>query len=333
MRSPIPLAVAVVLIVLLGADLASRYLGAAADAAPTFVASAKPLSADEKLAQYSLLDTTKVLNLKKHYIVDFRELKEQLLALQKTVPFKSYIYVSYLNNSAWVGIDERDSFFAASQVKIPLAMATYKAIENGILTPETEYTLTPEDLNGDFGELYKKGPGTTIALKDLLHLMLSQSDNTAMEAIRSIFARVGVQDPMDDVYANLGWDFLPTIKSGTDPSQDQNYRKISVKVLANMFLALYSGAYLNLDHSQAILADLTKTPFDTQLDAGVPKDIPVAHKVGVATAYDTFSDCGIVYAPSRNYLVCVGVEGTDQAHADSYISAVSKTVYDYIISN
>ncbi|MFA6365159.1 MAG: serine hydrolase [Candidatus Paceibacterota bacterium] len=291
------------------------------------------MSIDEKLSKFNFLDATKVLDLKKHYIVDFSDLKKELLKEREKQSFKSYIYFSYLNNNAWVGLGERDGFYAASLVKVPLAMATYKAIEDGRLTLDVKYTITKDDIDDGFGDLYKDGLGKTLTVKELVDTMLIHSDNTAKNSIQSIFSKLGVSDPMDDVYANLGWDFLPSIESGGDPTRDQNYRQISTKVLSNMFLALYSGTYLSLEHSQSILVDLAATPFNKQIDAGVPVGVSVAHKIGVSIPDKTFSDCGIVYAPNRNYILCVGVVGVDEAGANNFISNISKTVYQYVINN
>ena len=100
-----------------------------------------------------------------------------------------------------------------------------------------------------------------------------------------------------------------------------------------MFLALYNAAYITPTHSQAVLEYLSKTPFDDQIDAGVPEGITVAHKIGVYDSDLTYSDCGIVYAPNRNYLLCVASVGVSDKAASAFIANVSKSVYDYVMNN
>lgn len=288
--------------------------------------------AQERSGKLPFLNVAKVLDLDKHYIVDMSDLRTAIVAEQKKHTLKSYVYFNYLNSGSWIGLNEREAFYAASTIKIPLAMAAYKAVDEGKMALTDTYELQPADLDQNFGTLFQKGPGTKLTLSDYLGIMLRQSDNTARNGIYGLFNNIGVSDPLQDVYANLGWDFLPGIVSGSD-SPTQDYSEISVKVLSNMFLALYNATYVSPEDSNQILSYLAETPFDSQIDAGVPDGVPVAHKVGIAVDRGTYSDCGIVYAPNRNYLLCVGVEGASEKEADELISGISKVTYDYVISH
>lgn len=295
-----------------------------------------PAVAQNKISQYSYLNPARVADIGKHYIIDFTGLRKSLNGIaskQKSLNKKVYIYFVYLNNSSWVGINEREEFAAASLVKVPLAIATYKAFEENKLSPADQYTVMEEDLDSNFGELYKTALGRTFTLAELVSIMLEKSDNTAKNAITSTFRKIGVIDPFEEVYSNLGWEFLPSIGGGVDVVQNQNYQKISVKVLSNMFLALYNAQYLNMESSQKILEDLSNTSFDKQIRAGVPRDVPVSHKIGVAGGVNISSDCGVVYAPGRNYLLCLGAEGMNETESNDFMEEVSRTVYDYVINN
>ncbi len=286
---------------------------------------------DVKVNPY--VNPAKVMEIGKHYIIDFSALRDKLRASTASQKSPVYVYFNYLNNGSWIGINEREEFTAASLVKVPLAMAVYKAVEDGRLSLDTKYALSESDLDSNFGDLYKVGVGQEYTMDELVSIMLRQSDNTAKNAITSIFTKVGIMDPLQDVYVNLGWDFLPALSNGDNVTPDQNYTKISLKVLSNMFVALYNATYINIEHSQAILEHLTQTSFSDEIDAGVPDDISVSHKIGVGGADNTYSDCGIVYAPNRHYLLCIGTEGLSEKQADVFMADISRQVYDYVISN
>lgn len=286
-----------------------------------------------KEEKYPYLNKTKIYELGKHYIIDFSDLKRSLIAVQKKYPQKTFIYFDYLNNGSWVGLGERDEFTAASLVKVPLAMAIYKAIEDGRLKPEQSYTLDDLDLDSDFGNLYKVGPDNSFTIEALVKIMLGQSDNTARTALYRALSRIGISDPLADVYSSLGWEFAPPLLSDNQNADPNYYNKISLKVLSNMFLALYNATYVNLDHSQKILGFLANTQFNDKIRAGVPEDVAVAHKIGTAGAENTFSDCGIVYAPNRHYILCVGSNGGDEKRAAQFMAEVSKAAYDFVIGN
>ncbi len=285
---------------------------------------------------YGLINKTVVYDLGKHYIIDFSELRETLFALQKKYDFKTYIYFNYLNNGSWIGFNERDYFPAASLVKVPLAMSVMKSIEENRLSLDQSYTLEDLDLDSNFGDLYERGSGWKFSVKDLMGIMLQQSDNTARSALFNVLSRIGINDPLYEVYSALGWDYIATIEPGENEykTPDPNlYADINLKLLSNMFIALYNSSYLNLDNSQQLLKYLALTPFNDKIRAGVPEDVIVSHKIGIASDKGTFSDCGIVYAPNRNYLLCLGASGGSEVEADKFMSEVSKEIYDYVIKN
>ena len=89
--------------------------------------------------------------------------------------------------------------------------------------------------------------------------------------------------------------------------------------------------FLNFDDSQAILNDLTTDSNDnSRIRAGVPSNIPVARKIGSFSDL-TQSDCGIIYVPDKNYLLCVMLDESGPA-ADKDIKNLSTMVYKYINS-
>jgi beta-lactamase class A len=91
---------------------------------------------------------------------------------------------------------------------------------------------------------------------------------------------------------------------------------------------LYLACFVNKDHSQQILRDLTQTPFSDRISDGVPKDVLVAHKIGVY-GDQADSDCGIVYLPDRHYLLCI-MFALPPAQANQHMATVSKLVYDFV---
>jgi len=55
----------------------------------------------------------------------------------------------------------------------------------------------------------KLGPDNQFSVEELIKIMLNQSDNTAANAIFNIFSKIGVQDPLSDIYSDLGWEIMP----------------------------------------------------------------------------------------------------------------------------
>jgi len=199
-------------------------------------------------------------------------------------------------------------------------------VEDGELSLDQSYTLDQLDLDSNFGQLYKAGPDNSFTLRELLQIMLENSDNTAMNALLKVTRLIGQDDAFSDVYDFMGWGPAELGKTPT-------YNQINLKTLSNMFVALYNAKYDDPADSQMILSYLDDSTFNDQIVAGVPADIPVAHKFGVDAADKTYSDCGIVYAPNRNFLLCLGSIGGDQKAANAFMKEISSAAYAYVINN
>jgi beta-lactamase class A len=287
---------------------------------------AEQLLTQENNNNQTLLNPTVVSKQASHFIINFQPLRSQFDEIQKKYPQHTYIYFSYLNNAAWVGVNERELFTGASTVKVPLAMTLLRSVEQGLIDLHTTYSLEQQDLNKDFGDLYKVGAGKNYSLEELMTYMLQDSDNTAANAVMKSLNRIGLSSPLDEVYRAMGWDYNVF---GEQPKYD----KITVKLLSNMFLALYNATFISPEHSQMILDKLTHTRFNEKIMAGIPEGIVVAHKVGIAPNQETFVDCGIVYAPRRPYIICLGSNGGDEEKATAFMKEVSAATYQYVINN
>lgn len=283
------------------------------------------LSSSQKIEEYKLINPTVLADIGKHFIVNFQPLREELKKITQKYPQKTYFYFSYLNNGSWIGVNEKENFAAASLAKVPLSMAVYKAAEEGKLSLNQIYSIDELDLNSGFGDLYKDGKDKAFTVEELVKIMLEQSDNTALNAILTIFSRIGINNPYDEVYQSFGWIL--------DMDKSVNANEINLKTLSNMFLSLYNSTYLSLANSEKILSYLANTPFNDKLVAGIPEGITVSHKIGISGGNETFSDCGIIYAPQRNYLLCLGSNGADLNAANRFMSESSKAVYNFLINN
>lgn len=82
------------------------------------------------------------------------------------------------------------------------------------------------------------------------------------------------------------------------------------------------------EHSNTILEDLTHSANSKRIRAGVPAEVPVAHKIGSFSDI-TQSDCGIVYVPDRHYTLCIMLD-TNGPDADKHIKEITRMTYDYV---
>ena len=246
----------------------------------------------------------------------------------KAILSRYSVYFRDQNNGFWVGINEDDTYNPASMLKVALAIAVYKQAEKdpSFLTESRVYTPVLAAINQDlsFALPTELQVGKAYKIEDLVNKMIVDSDNGAKDILGNTV------DPkiMSDVYNYL---------SIAVPKDGQDYT-ISAKKYTSFFRTLYNAAYLNQDYSNRLLDMLGRSNFSDGLVAGVPSNVPVAHKYGeyVATGDNTINavqlhDCGIIYSPNNPYVLCVMTQGKDKSDLADVIAAVSKTVYQEVM--
>jgi beta-lactamase class A len=249
-------------------------------------------------------------------IVNFLPLRQQLHNIIDPFQNNFALYFEYLPSGTSIGINRTDEFTAASLLKIPVVMAYYNRKENLGLKGDELVEILPNELNSKYGDLYKKGAGYKISLDDAVKLAITESDNTASLVIADHITN----NDYKDVYEGL--DIPISVKD--------NQPVITANDYTDILKSLFYSSILSPEDSQKILSLMTQTKFHDMLPSGVPSNIPVAHKIGLIDN-QIYQDCGIVYAPKRPYALCM-ISKSDRKTAQTRMSKISKTVYDYVSS-
>jgi len=234
------------------------------------------------------------------------------------VTVKKSFYFEYLPDGTSIRVGADQQLVAASLIKVPLVMNLYKAAELKRVNLDASVTVTAEELDDAYGDLYKRGPGFTLTLRQAAQYALEQSDNTATHVI---------YDHLQNV---LSYEEQSLARLDIDQDLENGQAVITARSYASVLKGLYFASYINKTDSQELLGYLTKSAATNRLVKALPAAVPVAHKIGVNNATWAESDCGIVYVPKRPYLICIMV-GLPENEANDFIAAVSKEVYDYVV--
>jgi beta-lactamase class A len=128
-------------------------------------------------------------------------------------------------------------------------------------------------------------------------LSLTESDNTASLALY----RETKDKLSQDKQAISFLDLEVSYESANDR---EDYVYISSKSYSSVLKCLYLSCFNNFNSSNEILQFLTESKNRDRLASGLPKDLPVANKIGVFQN-KVQSDCAIVYEPKRPYMMCL----------------------------
>lgn len=264
----------------------------------------------------------------------YSDIKSEILSYLKKEEksgnlFGHSFYFRDMNTGLWFGDHESDNFFPASLLKLPIAIAVYKQVESeaSFLKKQLLYTQELASINSA-KQLNAESTlvvGQSYPVDQLVEKMLTISDNGAKNLLLSA---------LDKSYL----DQLLKIVNFADPDAPQSY-EISSRKYANFLRILYGSSYINEEHSEFILELLAKSEFRDGLVAGLPKNVQIAHKFGVYEFQEEIKgkdmltvqlhDCGVVYHPSKPFIICFMTKGKDDASLFKIISHVSQMVYEH----
>lgn len=234
------------------------------------------------------------------------------------------VYFSDLNIGAWFGIGEDENFALASMLKVPVMMAYFKQAQSDPSVLHKKLILEKGELIPNVTQNIK--PGQTIefnkpyTVEELIRRMIVYSDKLADElllinvddaALRNVYKTLGLQCP-DDRRCEV---------------------ESSVKTVSEMLRILYNATYLNDEFSEKALGLMTQSEYRSELVAGLPRLLKVAHKYGERGYAGTdmvLSDCGIVYYPNHPYVLCVMAHGTDKERIGQSIRLTSQIIFSLV---
>jgi len=263
-------------------------------------------------------------------IINFISLRDELRFYVVGRNEKIGIYFEYLPNGTSIGINEKEDFFRASLIKVPVVMRAYKLIEEGKLRKDDVLVIERKHIDPTYGELWKAGEGSRLTVLEAVRLIITKSDNTAYEALNDKIGNSILQEELGQERSVTNvYDFLDIPRKELGVNQ-----YITPKNFSSILKSLYFSAYLSYEYSNEILDFMTTSEYTQSLVEPLPKEIRVAHKFGVYSldkeGFNVHSDCGIIYFPQRPYILCVMVNTPDSDIAEGLIREISEKVYKFV---
>ncbi|OGM20631.1 hypothetical protein A2714_02945 [Candidatus Woesebacteria bacterium RIFCSPHIGHO2_01_FULL_38_9] len=231
------------------------------------------------------------------------------------------LYVIDLESGFSYGVNESETFQAASLIKLPVIAAMYLEAEEGTLDLDSKYRLKNSDKVSGAGTLSGKPAGYEITFANLINLMGKQSDNTAFAISMNLLGDAKI----NDVIKAIGM---------ANTSLDEN--ETTPKDIGIFFEELWYGNIVSQENRDKILDSLTETSFEEWLVAGIPGGTRLAHKYG--REVHVVNDAGVVFAeelsepggsPSRRpFVVVIMSKGVIENEADEIFPELARIVYD-----
>jgi beta-lactamase class A len=240
-------------------------------------------------------------------------------------------YVEDLNSGSWLGWEEKTEVIPASLLKITIAMAVMKKLDDKDWELDDSLTVKLEYKDKSFGKLWQIPDGTTRTVDELLDEMLKRSDNTAS---KTLFFNLSSEEK-DNVFNHIG---LVNPEGSAYENMEDSFYRLTPRNLASMFRSLYNGLYLTRESSNILLEKMADTEFDNLVATSIPSEIKISHKIAAfadpnIAKYQNYHDCGIAYAPDHPYLFCLITKNMDSKEAEKTIVEMSGIIYDFFSKN
>lgn len=244
------------------------------------------------------------------------------------------IYVKNLQTGSTVSINADTIFPTASIVKVPIMVGIMDKIEKGelkydqTLTYKDSLLYAGEDILGSFKNDEK------IALKKVMMLMLTTSDNTASLWLQSL---AGTGSRINTILDSLG--FKNTrVNSRTEGRIDDwkvyGWGQTTPEEMARLYEMIYTQKVISPSASERMMRVLGRNFWDAQALSQIPPTVEVFSKNGAVNS--SRSEVMIVNDKQNPYILSLFTKNnkdeswTDTNEAWTLARKISKLVWDYL---
>ena len=229
---------------------------------------------------------------------------------------KVYLYAKNLDTGQSYALNPDERVQTASTIKLPIMAAVFAAVEAGKAKWTEELTLTQDERVSGSGILGEISNGVKLPIRDIVHLMIVVSDNTATNMIIQRFTADMVNAEMDKLGLRKTRSLRKVRGDGNDLKPPSGFsaagrlpenEKFGIGVstpreMVTLLEKIDRGEVVNPVASKEMIEILKRQ----QYREGIARhmgEIPVASKSG---ALDHLrSDVGIVYSPHGKIAIAI----------------------------
>ncbi len=251
--------------------------------------------------------------------MDGKSLEEYL----EGIPGKLTVYYKNLSTGAVLAHNSEAPMMAASVIKLPVLVETFRQIQAGILKKDQLYVLREEDKLPSCGCLNRMHEGINLTVQDLYNLMIILSDNTAANILIRLLGGV---EAINGSLAEMGYRTCRVNRLLFDSEASdkgiENY--VSGAEIADMLEKMYWGRLVDRQSSQEMQEILKAQRLKNKIPFYFQGCVPIAHKTGEDDGIT--HDVGIIYGSQPFILCCMG-NGTDCPRFNRFIQKLAWALY------
>lgn len=264
--------------------------------------------------------------------IDFDQLESELITLAQYFRGDAGIYVKHIPTGREISIQADTIFPTASMIKVPLTVRIAELVDQGELSYDSLHTYEDRLYYPGVDVVAAMKEGETIALRKMVFLSLSFSDNTASLWMQELG---GTGTMVNEAMERLGLEHT-RVNSRTEGRQADFRRygwgQTTPREMATLVEMIYNGEVINQERSDEMYRLMTKTLWDEAAIAEIPKTVTAASKQGSVSA--SKSEVVLVNAPAGEYVFTVITKNQEdrssgtQNEGFELIRSVSRALWD-----
>ncbi len=235
-------------------------------------------------------------------------LNSRLMPLIDAHKGKVAVAVKHLTLGTAFAYHENQPMPTASLIKFPVMAEAYRQAESGKVDLDAMIELAQDDKVPGSGILTPHfSPGTKLSLRDLIHLMIVYSDNTATNLVLDQIGLASTGRTME----KLGF---PNTKihakvfrqdSSIFPERSKSFGlgSTTASETIRLYELLFKRELVNAQACDEMLEHLYDCDDKNKLARFLPREIKIAHKGGSVSAVRC--DAGIIESPGGTFAICV----------------------------
>lgn len=238
-------------------------------------------------------------------------------------------YFEEITSGYLYGLHEHREMLSAGCIKLPLAIALLKEVENGKIELTTQIKIESEDKIQGINGIIHEFSGKVYSLFELLVAMLIQSDNTAANKIIDILGR----DRINELFRAMGIKNTKLKRITTDVKLEEDALENTTSSfdLSKCFKLLYLKQYLNEENSDLLINILKKQQVTNKIPFYIPREVQnnIASKGGSLERVE--NDTALIMLPKGKFLFTVMANNLpNNVYGITTIARVGKMMWDTI---
>lgn len=220
---------------------------------------------------------------------------------------------------------ENRMYPAASLIKLPVAAVAFKAVTEGKLSLDDKFVISAKNIAGGSGIIKTMPTPVSLTFKEIIEIMISNSDNTATNKIIDILG----YEYINKGFKKLGLQHTVLRRKMMDFSKRKNgvENYTSASDIVYLLEKIYKEDLIDSESSQLMLSFLSGQKIKDRIPKYLPKNVKVAHKTGLEKG--VVHDAGIIFSSKGDRVICVLTNKVKSySSAKKFIARVSLITYN-----